>query len=147
MRVAPWLVLTIGTVGSSASTAPRSRVTNDCAPSLAAYESAWRGTGEWRRVAPVRDDQEVSPTDSIGVWLERWHMPDGTTELRRVSATITEVVTLNADGCGVQSSIHRRTFDSLAMTSAVTDERLRDLLVKRRDGMVYVWSPGMPLSL
>src|SRR5262249_10259348 len=80
-------------------------------------------------------------------WLERWHMPDGTTEFRRVSASVTEVVVVGQDGCGIRSETHRRTFDSATMSHAFTDERLRDLLSRTRDGMIYVWSPGMPLSV
>lgn len=101
----------------------------------------------WRRLAPYPVPRDASPTDSIGVWLERWHMPDGTTELRRVSASVTEVTTIGVDECTLRSTTHRRTYDVATMTNAFTDERLRDLLKATHDGMIYVWSPGMPLSV
>ena len=84
----------------------------------------------------------------LGVWLERSHMPDGKIDrVRRASATVTRVATISADGCGMRTAEHRRTFDSAAMAHAFTDERLRDLLSRTRDGRIYVWSPGMPLSV
>lgn len=101
----------------------------------------------WRALAPYPEPREASPTDSIGVWLERWHMPDGSTELRRVSASLTLVAKLEADGCIQRTEQHRRTFDRAAMARAFTDDRLRALLATKRDGMIYVWSPGMPLSV
>jgi hypothetical protein len=74
-------------------------------------------------------------------------MPDGTTELRRVSASVTTVTVITRDGCGIRTATHRRTFDPAAVANAFTDERLRDLVQQTSDGVIYVWSPGMPLSV
>ena len=72
-----------------ASLSARSVSTSACGSPLQELERRWRGTGEWKRLAPYPVPREASPTDSVGVWLEQWHMPNGTTELRRVSATLT----------------------------------------------------------
>lgn len=117
-----------------------------CSPSGSAF--AFSNTDpSWRRLAPYPVPREASPTDSVGVWLERWHLDDGTTQVRRVSAERTEVATISADGCSIQRTEHRRRFDSTAMANGFTDERLRSLLGASHDGMIYVWSPGMPLSV
>lgn len=145
MRVASWVVLAASTIGLNGSTAPGVAGTNDCSPSLASYEAAWRGTGEWRRVAPVRAEQEVSPTDSIGVWLERSRTENGDVELRRVSATETQLVRAGGASCELTTARFTRTFAST--DNAFTDEALRALVRENRAGVIYVWSPGMPLSI
>jgi hypothetical protein len=118
---------------------------NDCGPSLASYESAWRGTGDWRRVAPIRDEQEVSPTDSIGVWLERSRGENGDAELRRVSAGETHVARAGGASCDVRVARVTRSF--VSTEHSFTDETLRALVRDHAAGAIYVWSPGMPLSI
>lgn len=130
------------TVGAARPIAP-----TNCASTQTELERQWGGTGEWKRMAPFPVPREASPTDSIGVWLERWQMADGTTEIRRVSASVTMVAVLDATGCAIHTVQHLRTFDPTAIARALTDDRLRDLVRRTGDGMIYVWSPGMPLSI
>ena len=111
------------------------------------FERSWGGSGAWRLISPYPVPREASPTGSIGVWLERWRMPNGTTELRRVSAAVTDVTILDASGCASQQVTHRRTFDPSAMAKAFTDGSLREIVARNRAGIIYVWSPGMPLSI
>jgi hypothetical protein len=141
--------LSITAIAANRPTAARSRTGASvaCSATLQGLEQQFGGTGAWKRLAPYPVPRDASPTDSIGVWLERWQMPNGTVELRRVSAALTTAVIVDADGCGTRTTIHRRTFDSSAMTHAFTDDRLRSLLERTRDGVIYVWSPGMPLSV
>ncbi len=135
-----------GTTASRSHAAALRLGATGCAPA-SALEEQWHGTGEWRRLAPYPVPREASPTDSVGVWLERWHLANGSTELRRVSAAITLVASLSPEDCDVRVTRHVRSFDSATMAHAFTDERLRELLTTTRDGMIYVWSPGMPLSI
>jgi len=64
-----------------------------------------------------------------------------------VSAARTDVATLSEPGCTVHTAVHRRTFDSTASSRDFTDARLRELLARNTSGMIYVWSPRMPLSI
>jgi hypothetical protein len=54
---------------------------------------------------------------------------------------------LTKTGCTQPLITHHRTFDPAAMAKAFTDERLRELVESTRDGIIYTWSPGMPLSV
>ncbi|MEO7999815.1 MAG: hypothetical protein ABI852_20345, partial [Gemmatimonadaceae bacterium] len=67
-----------------------------CADVSQAMDAKWQGTGEWRALAPYPMPREASPTKTVGVWLERWHLENGSTELRRVSAQQTDVASLDA---------------------------------------------------
>jgi hypothetical protein len=142
-RVALLAVFTI--VGSSGSAAPRHRGT--CDASVASYERAWHGAGEWHRLAPYPVARDASPTDSIGVWLERSRAIDGSLELRRVSANETLVARTSGASCEVHVTRHRRSYDAATTSAAFTDDDLRTLVRENESGMIYVWSPGMPLSV
>lgn len=91
--------------------------------------------------------REASPTDSVGVWLERRYPGDGSVELRRVTAERTDVVTFSEPGCATHTAVHRRAFAESATARDFTDARLRELLQRNASGIVYVWSPRMPLSI
>ncbi|HEY6219439.1 MAG TPA: hypothetical protein VIV65_05250 [Gemmatimonadaceae bacterium] len=122
-------------------------VTSACAAVLTDLEKEWGATGEWRKLAPYPVERDASPTDSVGVWLERWKLADGSVELRHVSAAETRVAALHESGCVPQITSHRRSFDPAAMRGSFTDDDLRGLLRNHGSGMIYVWSPRMPLSV
>src|SRR5829696_397117 len=109
VAVGALLLTALAVVNRSAFGRPPASGPGACS-STAALDRQWGGTGAWRRLAPYPVAREASPTDSVGVWLERWHMPNGTTELRRVSAALTTVAVSDADGCSVRTTFHRRTF-------------------------------------
>lgn len=142
-------VVVIGLAGPAGPSAlfPGPVAPSRCDVPALRLERHWRGTGEWRALAPYPVPRDASPTDSIGVWLERWQLPDGSVELRRISAEETVVATLTGEACAPSFTSHRRQFDSVAMARAFTDARLRALLRDTRDGIIYVWSPRMPLSI
>src|SRR5262245_49691670 len=142
-RVATLAVCSIVGLSGSATTLKR----RACDASIASYERMWQGSGEWQRLAPFPVARDASPTDSIGVWLERSRADDGSFELRRVSAGETIVARASGASCDVQLTHHRRTFNARETSSAFTDDDLRALVWQNTSGMIYVWSPGMPLSI
>ena len=118
-----------------------------CTAASAHIAQEWGATGEWRTLAPYPVARDVSPTDSVGVWLERTSLVDGVEELRRVSAERTTVARISVTDCRTTFTVHRRTFDSAATAHSFTDARLRALLQTHARGLIYVWSPRMPLSV
>lgn len=110
-------------------------------------EAEWQGTGEWRALAPYPVPREASPTKTLGVWLERAHLDNGAIELRRVSAQQTDVALLDGAGCLQKTTTHHRTFNQDSVRGAFTDASLDSLMAANNRGMIYVWSPRMPLSV
>jgi hypothetical protein len=123
------------------------RSVSSCNASSAALEHEWGGTGAWRPLSPYPVPREASPTDSVGVWLERRHQPNGSVLLERVSADRTLSASFSDAGCATRVVAPTRTFDSSAVARSFTDADLRTLLRHNARGMIYVWSPGMPLSV
>ena len=118
-----------------------------CAEALRATETEWKGTGEWRALSPYPTQREASPTLTVGVWLERSHSENGTTELRRVSAQQTDVAAFDPGGCLTGTTIVQRSFNPDSAQHAFTDSSLDSLLSTNGRGLIYVWSPRMPLSV
>ncbi|MEO7359225.1 MAG: hypothetical protein ABI120_02770, partial [Gemmatimonadaceae bacterium] len=118
-----------------------------CDDAALATEARWQGTGAWRPLAPYPAPREASPTRTVGVWIERAHLDHGATELRRVSAAQTDVVSVDAAGCLSGTTAIHRAFNSDSLGNAFTDASLDSLLSTSSRGMIYVWSPRMPLSL
>ena len=67
-------------------------------------------------------------------------------QLRRVSLGETRVATFDASSCAPEMIVHRRTFDAAELHASFTDESLRALVRSNSRGIIYVWSPRMPLS-
>ncbi|HEY7395983.1 MAG TPA: hypothetical protein VH559_14110, partial [Gemmatimonadaceae bacterium] len=147
IRIALCTVASVPGWSGPAGSRPASVADERCDASIASYERMWHGTGEWQRLAPFPIARDASPTDSIGVWLERSRADDGSLELRRVSAGETLVAQASGASCEVQLTHHRRTFNGNETSAAFTDDDLRTLVRQNTSGMIYVWSPGMPLSI
>lgn len=118
-----------------------------CSDQVAALGDEWGITNEWRALAPVPVPHEASPTSRIGTWVERSPGDASQLEMRRVSAGLTEVATIDAASCTVTRSKFVRVFNTDSLRNAFTDEQLAVTVSANRRGMIYVWSPRMPLSV
>lgn len=118
-----------------------------CASAELAIETEWGATGEWRKLAPVPGPREASPTLRTGVWVERLQLSNGTIELRQVSAAETKLAVVDDATCSSRRSTYLRGYNPDSLKAAFTDTSLDSLLHANPRGMLYVWSPRMPLSL
>ena len=118
-----------------------------CNATLDSVADEWRSRNEWRQLAPYPVAREASPTDSVGVWIERWHMGDGSVELRRIAAARTTLARVDANSCDHSVTTFDRHYSVDSLKNAFTDATVDSLLHANARGMIYVWSPRMPLSI
>ncbi|MES2522266.1 MAG: hypothetical protein V4617_06190 [Gemmatimonadota bacterium] len=59
----------------------------------------------------------------------------------------TTVARTESSACTVVTSTVRREYDPRVMAESFTDAALRDVVHRNTAGMIYVWSPRMPLSV
>ncbi|MGV3707703.1 MAG: hypothetical protein ACO1Q7_02605 [Gemmatimonas sp.] len=114
---------------------------------MSSIEGAWGSTSEWRRLAPFPVARDATPTRTTGVWLERGQLENGNFEVRRVSATETRIATVADSSCAPVVTVRKRTYAAGANGDALTDASLDSLMRANTRGMIYVWSPRMPLSI
>ncbi len=100
----------------------------------------------WAVVGPPRDEPHAQmrhwPTRSIGTWVTVVRTP---TTLALLQVTPERLTRLEwTDGCVVDSDDWPR---PSADAPRFTDAELEALVASGRPGVVYVWSPHMPLSV
>lgn len=140
--LATWLLATPILALAGQATRP----VTPCAPQVVQQRTAWRVAATPRRQPPGIDGGTVVhwPTDALGVWVVETHDAAGdTAALRRVAASgVTEVVWSTT--CQPTTTEHpRRPLSG----SHFTDADLQQLLDTNARGLLYLWSPHMPLSV
>ncbi len=107
----------------------------------------WHGLEEWRPV--ISRDAHVStlrsPTDTVGVWVEKALVADQVVEVTRISAT--ELTRVNF---GEKCKPTERKIPLIPEPEpehAFTDEKLAAEVASGKPGVVYVWSPHMQISI
>ena len=137
----------ISTTDADAAAATPPDSSARCASTERSIGTEWGATDEWRALAPIPVPREASPTGKTGVWIERWHLANGATELRQVSAAQTNIATIDESSCTPRTAVRVRSYNADSMRNTFTDTSLDSLMRVNARGMVYVWSPRMPLSV
>jgi hypothetical protein len=144
VRVAVWLAALLGTAaGRPAGQAPDVLVLH-CAADVEAAR------GRWDAVAPPLPQPPLTPgamlrhwpTRTLGVWLVEDRAPDHAT-LTRVDAASLTRLTWAAD-CTAATTTRPR---PAAPPPAFSDADLAGVLAASSRGVLYLWSPHMPLSV
>jgi hypothetical protein len=117
-----------------------------CADHVARQRAAWRVVEPAKPQPPALGGGRVWhwPTDTLGVWVVETEDPVGSgTSLQRVAASgVTDVVW--SGECEAATTERPR---RPVARPAFTDADLRRSLGAHARGLLYVWSPHMPLSV
>jgi hypothetical protein len=115
-----------------------------CAAAVSRQLQAWGATGPPRDEPRVKGDALTRywPTATIGTWVVESRTPRELVLLRVTPARLTRLEW--SDGCVVRSENSPR---PSADEPRFTDHDLAALVSGGRAGVVYVWSPHMPLSV
>jgi len=127
------------------SAAPQTAAGADrCRADVEAQRRAWRAVGEPRPQPPITDGVTVRhwATTATGVWLVEQTSATATT-LTRVAADGLDRIEW-ADGC---VPAHRAEPRARATPPAFTDADLAALVASGASGVIYLWSPHLPLSV
>jgi len=104
----------------------------------------WRTVGPPRRQPPVPGGATVThwPTETVGVWVVEARSDQSTSLVRVTPTSATEVVW--SASCVASTVEHAR---AIAAGPTFTDDELLRVMAERVRGVIYVWSPHMPLSV
>lgn len=119
-----------------------------CAAEARSTFARWGGSGAWIRRADASNGTKVfaSPADQIGHWVELRALRGGDLELVKHEPGRGTLVKW-APGCvpQVATRIDPRSIGS--EPGILGDEKLAKLIARHRTGVIYSWSPQMPLSI
>lgn len=113
-----------------------------CGDAIRRQLDHWARYREWRQSEP---GLFISPTVSLGEWLEL--QPQASEiELRKTSWHAREQYRYRPDFCHPRPARQKRHYSPARLGNAFTDDYLRTLVKHYPAGIVYSWSPHMPLS-
>jgi hypothetical protein len=121
-----------------------------CAREAGELLDEWETDRRWAREASASEIEEIhkTPTRAPGVWLEtRVSMPHRQIEALRVTAETTTVVSWQGPDCEPRLGVVDRVYNPARMREAFTDRQLARLLEGGGSGIIFAWSPHMPISL
>ena len=131
-------------------TAPREATPDNgrCRAAVERRLAEWGGGHERYRDAdgPFGARQWRVPTHEIGTWLLLHEPVDGTPAVARVDERSTTRLTFDARCHEAFTMIESSPIASVA-GDVFTDSHVRALLAAQPQGVVYLWSPHMPLSV
>ncbi len=111
----------------------------------------WGSSDSWQRTPPSEPDQEAykTPTGTVGSWIEFRAVSKEIFQLTKMSAKTSLVVTLDQTKgtCVSESVVKNYKYNEAYLKTAYTDENLTRTLKAAKKGLIYMWSPNMPLSI
>lgn len=132
--------LLLSAAGAAAAASPPDALPGRCADAVTRQLRAWHANG------PPRDEPHAGmrhwPTSTLGTWVTEVRTATTVALLQVTPAQVTRLE-WTAD-CSARSEGWPR---PAADAPRFTDADLRELLASGRPGLVYVWSPHLPLSV
>ncbi len=114
-----------------------------CAGEAEKISKSWASLDEWNKQLQngLKDHFYASPTAKVGEWVLIKNVSEGVV-LSKADQQGRLEVSLKGRGCTKETTLYPH---SPAKT-AVTDVEIRRFVEKNSQGLIYVWSPRMPLS-
>lgn len=119
-----------------------------CAGEVSALLDSWSSSRTWKLEGTEGDAKVfLSPSKAIGTWLEIQIRKNGQAKAFLKSAEKVTEVSWSETACKRVVSTQQIRYDAKAMAKSFTDESLRSLVSQGDSGIIYAWSPHMPLSM
>jgi hypothetical protein len=122
---------------------------NSCRAEITRVLGGWEKRRNWFLDLGIIDLAKtyLTPTQEIGVWLELRIGARGKAEVIRQTPNKKERFTWGElPNCQAKYKVSEFRFDSERMRKSFSDDHLRLIVQKAKRGIVYAWSPSMPLS-
>jgi hypothetical protein len=120
-----------------------------CRKQLDTLLDHWGATRDWMITIGRADGMRIyrTPTDRTGSWAAVTLFPDRHVEASRVSWSTQLRVRFESPDCQARVESTLVKHDAKLSADAFTDEALEAAIAHTRRGVIYAWSPHMPLSV
>ena len=119
-----------------------------CLPTVSATLDKWEAPTSWRKLISNESDylEIASPSEVVGVWI---YLRVGKKETVATRKTAESEISVRWDNhnCQSQASINLKKNGPSNDQGLFADKNLQHLLSKGSAGIIYIWSPHMPLSI
>jgi hypothetical protein len=113
----------------------------------------WDASGSWQMLPTfVNAGKEFtfkSPTSSIGEWVQIQFESENAITLKKMSAKtiISKKFEDKGNACNGEIVLRKLKNNKKHIKNIFTDLQLKESLRKNKKGVIYIWSPNMPLSV
>lgn len=123
-------------------------ITRCCTQPVTQLLSNWKSSDQWIGSPPRMDGGRPfrTPTQKIGVWIQLTFFPNQTVEASRITANTSTRVHWRQADCTPHLETQKRRPSSVTSISEFSDQTLAAVLKNHPKGLIYAWSPHMPLS-
>ena len=120
-----------------------------CARQIGAFLAKWEHPRGWKRELISANGDEIyrSATLTIGTFLELRRSFENEVTARRYSVEGFTKVSWQPRTCNERVSTQISHYDLQAVNKEFSDAYLRKLVRENKAGLIYAWSPHMPLSI
>lgn len=118
-----------------------------CEKQINAQLDQWAWRKQWLKKPDTGRGAKVyaSPTRVAGAWVRLFLFPGGEVSIERQSPERTVTLEWNTQTCISQMKTRDHPVDPEVVRTTFTDLGLQRLMDEHTEGMVYAWSPEMPL--
>lgn len=110
-----------------------------CSKQINEILKKWKGLNDWRLNKPV---YYLTPTENLGEWVVV-HMDNEKYYLSKVSEKQELRLTMVKKSCAKKLEL----VEKKVVSRGFTDSDLKKKIGKDKQGIIYLWSPHMPLSV
>lgn len=124
-----------------------------CGEQVKKLITKWGAIGSWQMspsfVNPGKEFTFKSPSLNIGEWVQIQFKTDRTIILEKLTATtiISKSYADKGNSCDSKIVLKSFEYNDKYMKNAFTDFQLKESLKRNKKGVIYIWSPNMPLSV
>jgi hypothetical protein len=124
---------------------------HNCHTQISKLIKDWKSKGSWQKEASLNLDGGVykTPTTTIGSWIRMDIQKNKTIVLQKMTAKmiVNKVFENDGNSCLGEVAVRAVKYDEKYLAKSFTDTQLINSLTKNKKGIIYVWSPNMPLSV
>lgn len=111
----------------------------------------WKTEESWQ-IEPILFSNVISfktPTKTLGAWVRLKFENEDTLFVEKMTRNniLSKTFKKKSNNCNGEVAVRPFTYNEKYLKTAYTDEELQNALSKNKKGIIYIWSPNMPLSV
>lgn len=131
---------------ATASILPKDFQEFPCAKSMDQTVQGWGSLGQWQKHLSAKGQIELwSPSNAIGSWIQIEKTREGKLHARKLSPSIMLEALWLQNNC--LPAIAPTPLSRKIVANEFNDMHLKKLVDEKKTGIIYLWSPQMPLSI
>ncbi|MBT7610997.1 MAG: hypothetical protein HN576_14640 [Bacteriovoracaceae bacterium] len=122
-----------------------------CKKQIIKLLSNWKSNDSWQKIANIDLSRSVykTPSHKIGSWIRMDIQNNKAIVLQKMTSKmiISKEFAYDGNSCSGEMAVRSLKYDEKYLSQSFTDAELINSLSQNKKGIIYIWSPNMPLSV